>query len=424
MKNFNKITLDNGLRIILAPEQDSLTTTVLILVEAGSKYETKEINGISHFLEHMCFKGTEKRPKSIDIASELDGIGAQYNAFTGHEYTGYYAKAQPKHFDKILDVVSDIYLHQIFDVSEIEKEKGVIIEEINMYEDLPMRKVADLFLELLYGDQPAGWNIAGNKENIKKMSRGDFIKYHDEHYLAQSSLVVVAGKFDEKEAVEKIKEVFKGVKLGDKTPKIKTLEQQEKPEVLLKHKKSDQTHLILGVRAYDIFDKRKYALQVLADILGGGMSSRLFQKIREEMGASYYVRAEADLFTDHGYLAVSAGADNQRAEAVVAAIIEEFKKAAENGVGEKELQTAKDHLTGHLMLSLETSDEWASFYGGQDILTKKIILPKEIAEKIQAVKAEEIHEVAKDIFQNNKLNLAVIGPFDDKEQFEKILTLR
>lgn len=421
--NFNKIALDNGLRIITVPKHDSLAVTVLVLVEAGSKYETKEINGISHFLEHMCFKGTKKRPKSINISSELDAIGAQYNAFTGHEYTGYYAKAQPKHFEKILDVVSDIYLNPTLPEEEINKEKGVIIEEINMIEDESRRKIWDIFLELLYGDQPAGWDIAGEKETIKKLTRGDFIKYHNEHYLAQSSLVVVAGKFDEKEAVEKIKEAFRGVKFGEKTPKIKTLEQQEKPEILLKHKKIDQSHLILGVRAYDLFDKRKAALQVLADILGGSMSSRLFQKIREEMGAAYYIRAEADLFTDHGYLAVSAGVDNQRAEAVVAAIVEEFKKAAQNGVGEKELQTAKDHLTGNLMLSLETSDELASFYGGQEILKREIMPPAELAEKIQKVKSEEIKEVARDIFKNEKLNLALIGPFEDGKKFEKILKL-
>lgn len=422
-----KITLDNGLRIILAPKSDSLAATVLVLVEAGSKYETKEINGISHFLEHMCFKGTEKRPKSIDIASELDGIGAAYNAFTGHEYTGYYAKSQPKHFEKILDVVSDVYLNSIFNQQEINKERGVIIEEINMIEDAPMKKIGYVFLDLLYGDQPAGWDIAGRKEVIKKLNRDDFIKYHNEHYLAQSSLVVVAGKFDEEEAIEKIKSAFGGVKSGEKTPKIKILEQQGKPEILLKYKKTDQTNLILGVRAFDIFDKRKYALQILGDILGGSMSSRLWQKVREKMGAAYYVRVEADLFTDHGFLAMAAGVDNKKIESVISAALEEFKKITEESISQKEFERAKEHLIGHLFLSLETSDEIAGFYGGQEILTKKLTAPEEIAEKIQAVKAEEIQEVAADIFKNEKLNLALIGPFSaeggDKAKFESILKL-
>ena len=423
MKNFNKITLENGLRIITVPKSDSLATTVLVLVEAGSKYETKEINGLSHFLEHMCFKGTEKRPRSIDIASEFDGIGAVSNAFTSHEYTGYFAKAESKYFDNILDVVSDIYLHPIFETKEIDKERGVIIEEINMYEDLPMRRVSELFSNLLYGDQPAGWDIAGRKEVIQKLNRDDFIKYQQNHYLANSTLVVVAGNFDEREAIKKIKETFLTVKIGEKSKKIATKEKQEKPEVLLKNKNSDQTHLVLGVRAYDIFDKQKYALEVLGEILGGGMSSRLFQKIREEMGAAYYIHADSDLYTDHGYLAVSAGIDNNKIESVLSAILEEFQKIAREPIENKELQRVKDRIVGHLSLSLETSNQLANFLGGQEILTRQIITPEEIVKKIQAVTAEEITAVATDIFKNNKLNLAIIGPFEDKARFEKILKL-
>ncbi len=420
---YKKIVLDNGLRIIIVPKPDSLTTTILILVEAGSKYETKEINGISHFLEHMCFKGTKKRPQPIDIASELDAIGANYNAFTSMEYTGYFAKAQPNHFDITLDVVSDIYMNQIFNHQEIDKERGVIIEEINMYEDLPMRRVQELFTTLLYGDQPAGWNIAGRKEVIKKITRDDFINYHNKHYLAKSSLVVVAGKFNENEIAEKIKLAFSSIKAGEKTQKIKTIEHQDKPEFLLKHKKTDQTHLILGVRAFDVFDERRYALEVLSDILGGGMSSRLFQKIRGEMGAAYYVHADADLFTDHGYLSASAGIDHNKINQVIEVILEEFKKLTEQPIQKKELQRAKDHLIGNLIINLETSDQLASFYSSQEIITKKIITPEELIKKIKEVRAEEIIDVAKDIFKNNKLNLAVIGPFENKEELEKILEI-
>ena len=423
MTNFKKITLDNGLRIITAPNNNSLAATVLVLVEAGSKYETKEINGLSHFLEHMCFKGTEKRPRSIDISSELDGIGASYNAFTSMEYTGYYAKAEPRRFDKILDVVSDIYLHGIFDQKEIDKERGVIIEEINMYDDLPMRRVQDFFINLLYGDQPAGWDVQGRKEVVQKVNREDFVAYKNKHYLAQSTLVVVAGKFNDDEVVEKIKAAFAPIKIGDKQAKIKTEESQAKPEVLLKNKKSDQTHLVLGARSFDIFDQRKYALQVLVDILGGGMSSRLFQKIREEMGAAYYVRAESDLFTDHGYLSASAGIDHNKIEPVIGAILGEFRRFTEEAVEDRELQRAKDHLVGHLFLSLETSDEISGFYGGQEILTRQLVSPENLAQKIQAVTAGEIMAVAKDIFQNKKLNLAIIGPFEDEEKFEKLLKI-
>ncbi|MDP3052977.1 MAG: pitrilysin family protein [bacterium] len=423
-QDFKKIVLDNGLRIILAPQAQSLATTVLILVEAGSKYETKEINGLSHFLEHMCFKGTKKRPTSIEISSELDGLGAVYNAFTDMEFTGYFAKARPDHFEAILDVISDMYLNQIFDLKEIEKERGVIIEELNMYEDLPMRRVQESFTNLLYGDQPAGWDIGGKKEVIKKLTRDDFIKYRNEHYLGQASLVVVAGRFDEEEAVEKIKTVFADIKTGKKTPKIKTIEQQDKPRILLKTKKTDQTHLVLGVRAFDLFDERKYALEVLADILGGGLSSRLFQKIRGEMGAAYYVNAGAGLYTDHGYLAASAGVDHAKINEVIEAILEEFKKLATEPIGEKELERAKNHLIGHLIMGLETSDQLAGFYGIEEIIARKIITPQELIKKIQEVKSGEIREIAKDIFQDSKLNLALIGPFEEPARFEKILSLK
>ncbi len=420
-----KTTLENGLRIITIPNKGSLTITVLILVETGSKYETKEINGISHFLEHMCFKGTKKRPKSINITSELDGIGASYNAFTSMEYTGYYAKAKNEHFDKILDVVSDIYLNQLFEQKEIKKERGVIIEEINMYEDLPMRRVQEIFTSLLYGDQPAGWSIAGEKEVIKTLRQKDFIDYHKQHYLAQSSIIVIAGDFKEDKTLKKIKRIFSSIKTGKKTPKIKTFESQNKPGVMLKTKQTDQSHLVLGVRTYDILDPRRYALSLLSEILGGGMSSRLFQKIREEMGAAYYVRAESDLYTDHGFLSASAGVEHGKIKKVIEAILKEFKKISQKIVGEKELKRAKEHLIGNFIMGLETSDEIAGFYGSQELLTKKIMRIEKVVKKVREVKIGQIQSVAKDVFQNKKLNLAAIGPFKEKnkKEFEKLLSL-
>jgi predicted Zn-dependent peptidase len=420
---FNKTTLENGLRVITVPMKDSLTATVLILVEAGSKYEVREINGLSHFLEHMCFKGTQKRPKAIDIASELDGIGAEYNAFTSLEYTGYYAKAEPGHLNKILDVVSDIYLNQIFEAEEINRERGVIIEEMNATFDSPRRHIGHLWHELLYGDQPAGWDILGKKNVIQKLIREDFLKYRSEHYLAQSTIVIVAGKINEDKIINDLKNIFGGIRNGSKTPKVKTAEKQEKPEILLKHKETDQAHLVLGARAFDVFDKRRHALEVLADILGGGMSSRLFQKIREEMGAAYYVGADVDLYTDHGYLAAAAGVDNKRIDLVIGAIIKEFERLVKEPVKKEELERAKEHLVGGLMLGLESSDSLASFYGGQEVIMKEMISPEELAKKIRAVKDDEIQAVAREIFQNKKLNLAIIGPFKEKERFEKILNL-
>ena len=194
---YKKTILKNGLRVITVPMKDNPTVTVLVLVETGSKYETKAKNGISHFLEHMCFKGTAKRPTAQAISSELDGLGSSYNAFTSQEYTGYYAKSSANHFKKIFDVVSDIYLNSAFPAAEIEKEKGVIVEEINMYEDMPHRHVHDLFASLLYGDTPAGWNIAGTRDNVRAMKREDFVQYHQAHYVPKATTVIIAGKVSE-----------------------------------------------------------------------------------------------------------------------------------------------------------------------------------------------------------------------------------
>src|SRR3989344_4185369 len=249
---FSKKTLKNGLRVIIAPMADNPTVTVLILVEAGSKYENKKINGISHFLEHMCFKGTEKRPKAIDISKELDALGSQYNAFTSQEYTGYFAKAPARHFKKIFEIVSDIYLNSTFPETEMEKEKGVIIEEINMYEDQPHRHVQDLLMKLLYGDQPAGWNVAGDKKNILRMKRGDYLGYKRGHYLPNSTLPATTSNVTQKRVLEEAKKVFGSFGRGRKAGKRKVKESQKKPQVLIKWKQTDQTHFVTGFRSYDL----------------------------------------------------------------------------------------------------------------------------------------------------------------------------
>ncbi len=416
-----KTVLKNGLRVILVPQPSNLAATVLILVEAGSEYETKEINGLSHFLEHLMFKGTKNRPKPGMIAHELDSLGAEYNAFTGGQYTGYYAKVEKAKIGKAVELVSDLYLNPIFIPEEIEKERGVIIEEINMYEDTPMRRVHELFGSLLYGDQPAGWDIAGQKEVIRILRQEQFKEYREKHYVAPKTLVVVAGNFDAKKIMTQIKATFGSLKKEEAIQKPKTKESQSQPELTVKFKESDQSHLVLGVRAFDIFDKRRYALQVLADVLGGGMSSRLFHRVRQELGAAYYVRAESELTLDHGYLSVAAGVDHTKIEIVMSAILEEMKKMTQELVDEVELKKSKDHLIGNFILGLESSDELASFYGGQEIITRKITQPKEIIKRVKAVRAAEIRAAARFIFEDAKLNLAVIGPYKDSEGFKKIL---
>jgi len=421
-KPFEKKILKNGLRVILIPQASSLATTVMVFVEAGSKYETKEINGLSHFLEHMCFKGTKNRPNQITIANELDGLGAAYNAYTDREFTGYYVKAKNESFDEILDVISDMYLNPIFKEEDIEKERGVIIEEINMYEDMPSAKVGDVFMRLMYGDAPAGWSIAGEKEVVKKLKREDFINYRRKHYLAQSSVLVVAGGFDSKEIISKIEEKFLALNYGEKGSKIKTVEFQKKAAESIFAKETDQTYMIIGFRAFPIFDERRFVLEVLSDILGGSMSSRLFQKVRTELGAAYYVHVTNDLFSDHGFICMSAGIKHEKIKEVIKCSLEEFKKLKEIEVKEEELERAKNHLIGGLFLSLETSDSLASFYGGKEIINLPLITPQDVARKIKAVKAEEIKTLAQSLFVEKNLNLAVVGPYKNVS-FSDILNI-
>lgn len=420
---FTRKVLDNGLRLITIPMKDNPTVTVLVMVEAGSKYETKGISGISHFLEHMYFKGTAVRPKAIDVARELDSIGSEYNAFTSSEFTGYYAKADYKHVGVVLDVVSDIYLNQTLPESEIEKEKGVIIEEINMYQDLPQRHVQDLFTRLLYGDQPAGWNIAGTKETVKAVTRQSLTDYRNKHYVSGATVVIVAGNFDEEKITEEINMRFSAMDRGEKHQKTKVLEDQKKPALLIEYKKTDQTHLVLGVRTFDVFNEKNPTLRVISAILGGGMSSRLFQKVREEMGVGYYVRAGNDAFTDHGFFEISAGVDHKRIEEVVEAILQELRILKSVEVPAEELKKAKDYITGNMFLSLESSDSIADFYGYQEIMKKELRDPLEIASLINAVTPTEVKRVAEEVFQESMLNFALIGPFKESARFKKLLKL-
>lgn len=421
MSLYAKLTLPNGLRVLLVPQADAIATTVLVLVTAGSKYETKRINGLSHFLEHMCFKGTTKRPKAIQISSMLDGLGAEYNAFTSQEWTGYYAKVRAEKSYEALELISDLYVNPIFDAAEMEKEKGVVIEEINMYEDLPPRRVSELFTQLLYGDQPAGWDIAGKKEIIERLTREELITYRNAHYVAKGTIIVIAGAFNKAKALAEIKTHFKNISREKKSDKLKTKEHQTKPELLVQFKKSDQTHFVVGCRAFDAHDTRRYALEVLSDLLGGGMSSRLFERVRNELGAAYYVKSSVDLSSDHGFLSVAAGVHHEKLFTVVEAVLKELQSLATTLVTPGELMRTKDHLAGHLLLGLETTDALATYYGGQEVLGDRIQTPKDLTARIQKVTAEEVREVARFFVRNEKLNCALIGPVKNEASLKKIL---
>ncbi|OHA70816.1 MAG: hypothetical protein A3H01_02290 [Candidatus Wildermuthbacteria bacterium RIFCSPLOWO2_12_FULL_40_9] len=418
---FKKTTLNNGLRIVVTPLQNTRAVTVLVLIGTGSKYEVKRINGISHLLEHMIFKGTKKRPNTLDIAKELDRVGGIYNAFTGKEFMGFWVKLDAKHFDLSCDVVSDMIFNSLFQSKELAREKKVIFEEINMIKDNPQGYVLDLWEELLYGDQPAGWMISGSKETLEKVSRRDVIDYFKSHFVAGNVVISIAGNLSAEKALETAKRFFGKFKRFQKPAKRSVVEKQTTPQVLVHTKKTDQAHLCLGVRAFDMFDKRRHALDLIAGILGGVMSSRLFIKIREQRGLAYYVRTMPEHYTDSGYLVTHAGVDTKKLPEVLEIILREYKDIKDKKVSKEELTKIKDNAKGHLYLGLETSDAWASYNGIQEILRGEISTPEKECLKIDKITQEDIMKVAEEIFQSRRLNLAATGPFKDKKQFQSIL---
>ncbi len=420
---YKKTTLENGLTILTVPRHETKAVTVLILVGTGSKYENKDNNGISHFLEHMFFKGTQIRPNTMAISDPLDRAGGIFNAFTGEEYTGYWAKVESSQFDLALDVVSDIFLNSKLEQAEIDKERGVIVEEINMYYDNPMSHVQLIWEKLLYGDQPAGWDIAGPKENILKFQRSDFADYMASQYVAKNTIVCVAGNIDEEEAIEKVKKYLANIRTGDYQDKLAVIEKQSEPQMEIKYKDTDQTHLLLGFRGVSLLSDDEYKQKILATILGGMMSSRMFMSVREKQGLTYYISTASDTFTDSGYVVTRAGVDNKRVYLAIKAILEEYKKIADEGVPEEELKKAKENIKGKMALTFEASDVEASFYGMQLLLEKKIKTPEEIYAEIDKVDAVDIANFAKQIFTNDKLNLALVGPFKDQEEFKQILKI-
>lgn len=405
----------------MVPQDSTQAVTVLVLVGTGSKYEKKDISGISHFLEHMFFKGTKKRPDKLEVAETLDRVGGIYNAFTGEDYTGYFAKVASGRFELALDWVSDIFLNSLLPGKEVEKEKGVITEEINMIYDNPMAHVGILWNRLLYGDQPAGWDIAGTKESVRQMTKQKLSDYMQNQYVALNTVVCVAGKINKTKTLNKIIKYFSGIGAGSFMPKPKVVGRQTQPECLVHFKETDQTHICFGARGYNLFHAKRYAQDILGVILGGMMSSRLFMEVRDKLGLAYYIKTEVEANPDTGYLVTQAGIENKNVEKAVSVILKEYRKISKKNIPQEELKKAKDYITGKMALLLESSDVRASFYGSQELLEKEIFTPQKIYDKINKVSINDVLRAANDIFKPEKLNLALIGPFKNKDSFQKIL---
>lgn len=427
--DYQKVVLANGLRLIFVPVPNLASVTVLILVGAGSRFEKREISGLSHFLEHMAFKGTHRRPTALEISSEIEGIGGEFNAYTSKDQTGFYIKAASKHLPILVDVLSDMLLNSKFEPAEIDRERGVIIEEINLYEDTPSRKIEEVYEELLYGDSPLGWDVAGKKETIRQIKREDFLDYIKGLYAPENTVVIVAGGIHHQSSIiHDLIEKWLGSWQNKKTWHFKEeSDKQDRPIAKIVYKKTEQAHLALGVRGFNLFHPDRYTLAVLSTILGGGMSSRLFIQVRERRGLAYYVYALIEHYADVGHFVTRAGVDLHKMEEAIRVILAEYQKlqapSSKFKIATEELIKAKELLKGRLILELEDSRFIASIFGTSEILEGKVRTPEEIVAKIDEVTLENLERVAKNIFRPEKLNLAVIGPFKDGQKFEKLLRL-
>ncbi|MDP4010240.1 MAG: pitrilysin family protein [Candidatus Spechtbacteria bacterium] len=414
--------LKNGIRVISVPMQSTGAVTSLILVGTGSHYEKKELAGLSHFLEHLFFKGSKKYPSAKKISTILDGIGAEYNAFTAEEVTGYYVKTVSDKAELALDVMSDYLKNPLFKTEEVNRERGVILEELRMYYDTPQRHVYDLFKHALYGDQPAGRDIGGDEKSVLNIKPKDIKEYFNKQYRGDNIVAVFAGDISHAASRRLAEKCLGGLPEGnsyDKEPVKKP--DYSKPSVVIQQKPSDQTHLILGFDGMDLRDDRRYALDLLSVILGGGMSSRLFSEIRERRGLAYYVRAGAEAGTDYGCFVSSAGVNNSKVEAAVEVLVREFKKIKTDLVDAAELKKAKNHIEGSTMLDLETSNSVAFYLGGESVLLDRITTPDEYLKNIAKVKAKDVKEAANYIFQKGSVRFAAIGPYKTPKKIENML---
>lgn len=415
-------TLENGLTVVFVPTNQS-SMTVLLLVGAGSRYEDTSNNSVAHFFEHMAFKGTKKYPNTKIISETIEATGGIFNAFTSKDHTGYWIKATPSHFETIIDVLSDMIIHPLLDEAEIEREKGVIVEEINMYEDNPQEKVGSLFEKVLYDHHPLGMEIAGEKETVKSFSRKTFLDYIKDLYHPGNAVLVIAGGLKKDNNydfyLKLIEEKFSSWKDGKKAQFLKINYQQKKPKVYIYHKETEQAHFCLGYPTFGFLDQRKHSLSILATLLGGGMSSRLFLEVRERRGLCYYIFTHKEFYQEIGNIFTQAGIVNNKdkIKEALTIIFKEQEKIKKGEIKKEEFEKAKEMVKGRFLLSLEDTFKTAHFFGVKKLLEDKIEEEEQIIEKINKVSLNEVVSLAKEIFQPEKTTFTLIGPYQ-KEDFQ------
>ena len=421
MSVYQRNVLSNGLRVLTAPISSARSVTCYVMLAAGSRYEHAGNRGIAHFAEHMFFKGTERRPTAKDIALEVDGFGGEFNAFTSKEYTGYYIRCAGEQRDQALDVLVDMIRNSKFDAEEIEREKGVIVEEMNMYFDTPRDYVGSVYDEILFGDNPLGWETLGTKETVTAATRDTFTDYLSSWYKPARMVVGVAGMIGD-DLMARLEGLLGDVEQGDTgKPAPSAVERSAEPRVRIHTKDSDQANICLGVPSYPLDHPDRYALQLLGTVLGSGMSSRLFLEVRERRGLAYYVYGLNNSFTDAGTLVSQAGVDLKRADEAVGVIAHEFKRLAKEPVPDAEFEKARALAKGRFVLQTESPNGLLLFGLRREVVEGEAIEPDELLANLDSVTVDDVYRVAQDVLGTQGLRLAVIGPFDDPAVFAERL---
>lgn len=421
MSSYKVITLKNGIRVVLVPHQDTAAVTVLVSHRVGSLCESKALNGVSHFIEHMMFKGTTRRPDSRTLTRELDSLGADYNAMTSKDYTDYYVKLPHERFDQAVDLLEDMIHHSVFSAKDIRNERGVIIEEIQMYEDNPIMHAMDLMEDEMFGDTPLGWNIAGTRETVTGMTKKDLVAYRKRYYTPDRTVIAIAGKFDEDVAVALLQKRFGSRERGKIRISASSRDigsAQRGPRVVFQKRETGQVQVALGFPAYGYGDRRLPALLMLSTILGGTMSSRLSDSVREKEGLCYAIHSSSTSYLGAGHFMIQSGFARDGVHKALGIIMKELKKMKTKAVTTEEMLRARQYLKGRITLSLEDSGRLANWYAKSMLLSEKIITPEKRLEQLFNVTKQDIMKVAQSLFRRSKLTMAVIGPDDDVSEYE------
>ena len=415
---YTKFKLSNGIRVFMVPKKETKAVSIEILFGAGSRYETAEISGIAHFLEHMAFKGTKKRPTTLDISREIDQVGGSFNAYTGEDMTGYWIRLQSEKLELAMDILSDMILNSKFEEKEITREKGVILEEMKMYNDNPRYLAGIKFQELIYGDTPLGRNIVGTEKTVKAIDRKKMIEFRSKFYNPDNMVIAIGGNINQKETKDLLEKYFNKIKGKTKESFEKNEIKQNKSIVKIYKKDVEQVNLAMGFRSFDRNHKDRYIQGLLAKILGGYMSSKLYIEVREKKGLAYSVSAFTDSYHDTGCFGIGGGFDPKKTPDAIREILKILREVKKKGFSEKEINMAKENSVGKLVLSLEGASGWASSLAYDELYGMPIEMPDEIIAKTKKVSNKDIIRVANEIFKAENFNMVIVGPIDEKKEKE------